>query len=437
MNYQQALDYIHGTLRLGSHPGLGCIRSLLARMGDPQKRLRFVHVAGTNGKGSTCAAVASVLQRAGYKTGLYISPFIEDFCERIQVDGEPIPHGDLARLTEEIYPLAEAGGPAGEGGPGAGTRHPTEFEIVTALAFRYFAEQKCDVVVLEVGLGGRLDATNVIPTPLVSVIASISFDHMEILGHTLAAIAGEKSGIIKPGGFTVTSPGQDPEALAVIMEHCARAENPLTIPNLAGARVLSESIDGTRIRYRGTELFIPLCGRHQIANFLTAYETLDILRTRRGFAIPESAVAEGFAAVRFPARMEILHRDPLVIVDGAHNPAGAATLADSIDRFLAPRPVTMIAGVLADKEYRKVLPLFARRAARFIAVRPDSPRALPPEQTCREAQAFCPAAVWYDDYARALADAVVHTPPDGALVVCGSLYLAGPMRRQIRNYFSK
>ncbi len=436
MNYSEALAFIHSTLRFGSKPGLGCIRGLLGRMGDPQRGMRFVHVAGTNGKGSTCAAVASVLQRAGYRTGLYISPYIEDFCERIQIDGQPVAHDNLARLTAELRPLAEAEYPAGGGEEGAGTRRPTEFELITALAFRYFKERKCDVVVLEVGLGGRLDATNVIDTPLVSVIASISYDHMQILGNTLTAIAGEKCGIIKPDGFTVSSPGQDPEALAVIMEHCARTGNTLTIPNLAGARVREESIAGTKLVYRGTELFLPLCGRHQVANFLTAYEALDILRTHRGFDIPESAVVDGFAAVRFPARMEILHRRPLVILDGAHNPAGAATLADSIDRFLGGRPVTMIAGVLADKEYRKVLPPLARRAARFIAVRPDSPRALPPEQACREAASCCPAAVWYDDYGRAFDDALAHTPADGVVLVCGSLYLAGPMRRLIRKYYA-
>lgn len=436
MDYQEALDYIHGTLRFGSRPGLGCIRELLGRMGNPQNGLRFVHVAGTNGKGSICAATASVLRRAGYRTGLYLSPYVEDFCERIQVDGEPIPHGELARLTGEIRPLAEEGGPAGDGGADAGRRHPTEFELITAVALRYFRQQRCDVVVLEVGLGGRLDATNVIATPLVSVIASISYDHTRILGGTLAAIAGEKSGIIKPGGFTVTSPGQDPEALSVIMEHCARVGNPLIIPNPAGARLLAEGIDGTRLVYRGTRLFIPLCGRHQIANFLTAYETLDVLRAHRGFSIPEETLTRGFAAVKFPARMEILHRKPLVILDGAHNPAGAAALADSIDRYLAGRPLTMIAGVLRDKDYRRILPQLARRAARFIAVRPDSPRALPPEETCREAAAFCSAAVWYEDYGEALRDALVHTPPTGVMVVCGSLYLAGPMRRIIQKFFS-
>ena len=429
MEYQEALDYIHHTLKFGSHPGLGCIRKLLDRMGNPQDSLRFVHVAGTNGKGSTSAAIASVLTKAGYKTGLYISPYIEDFCERIQIDGEPIPHTELARCVEEIWPYAES--LAAE----PGERHPTEFEIITALAFRYYRQTGCDAVVLEVGLGGRFDATNVIGTPLASVITSISYDHTEILGDTLSKIAYEKSGIIKKGGLAVSSPGQDPEALAVVMEACEAGGNTLTIPNLRGVRVLAEGIDGTEILYGEKRLFIPLCGRHQIANFLTAYETLRALRERRGFVIPEEAVAAGFAAVRFPARMEVLHRSPMVILDGAHNPGGAATLADSIDRFLSGRKITMILGILADKDYRTVVPLLARRAARLIAVRPDSPRALDPAVTLETARPACPDGVALDSYDEALAEAMRGLSPDDVLVICGSLYLAGPMRRKVREYF--
>ena len=429
MEYQEALDYIHHTMKFGSHPGLDCIRRLLERMGNPQDSLRFVHVAGTNGKGSTSAAIASALTKAGYKTGLYISPYIEDFCERIQMDGKPIPHAELARCVEEIRPFAE--GVAAE--PGA--RHPTEFEIITALAFRYYAQTGCDVVVLEVGLGGRFDATNVIGPPLASVITSISYDHTEILGDTLSRIAYEKSGIIKKGGLAVSSPGQDPDALAVMMEACASSDNTLTVPSLRGVRVLSEGIDGTEILYGDRRLFIPLCGRHQIANFLTAYEALRALRERRGFVIPDEAIAEGFAAVRFPARMEVLHRSPLVILDGAHNPGGAATLADSIDRYLSDRKITMILGILADKDYRTVIPLLARRAGRLLAVRPDSPRALDPAVTMEAARPVCPDVTAFDSYDKALGEAMRGLGPDGVLLIAGSLYLAGPMRRKIREYF--
>ncbi|MFT9056531.1 MAG: folylpolyglutamate synthase/dihydrofolate synthase family protein [Ethanoligenens sp.] len=426
MTYQEALAYIHSTLRFGSQPGLSRIARLLEQTGNPQNRLRFVHVAGTNGKGSTSAAIAAALREAGYRTGLYISPYIEDFCERIQIDGRYIAYQELADELEQLLPYLNTGE----------EEHPTEFEIITALAFAYFARHSCDVVVLEVGLGGRFDATNIIHTPFASVITSISLDHTAILGGTLEKIAFEKSGIIKPGGVTITSPGQAPAVLDVISKCCAERGNALHIPQIERVEIKQESIDGTKLCYGGQPLTIPLCGRHQISNFLTAYETLRVLNTR-GLDISMQKAVDGMARVTFPARMERLHTRPLILLDGAHNPAGTAALADAIKRFLAEKPITVIMGMLADKDYAKGIGNIAPLATRFIAVRPDSPRALDSCATARTASAFCANTSYFDVLEDAFTDALAHTGADDVLLICGSLYLAGPMRRIVRAYFHK
>lgn len=423
MTYEEALAYIHSTLRFGSKPGLSRIRALLDGLGNPQDSLRFVHVAGTNGKGSTCAAVYAALRQAGLRAGLYISPYIEDFRERIQCGGQMISQEELADGVARIRPLAEAM-----------TDHPTEFELITALAFWYFRRAGCDAVVLEVGLGGRFDATNVIQTPLVSVITSISYDHTEILGDTLAKIAFEKCGIIKPDGVTVTSPGQTAEAFGVIEQTCAERRNPLRVPRMERVRILEESLRGTRLLYGGVPLTVSLCGRHQIANFLTAYEVLHVLR-EKGFALTDAAIADGLAAARFPARMELLHDAPCVLLDGAHNPAGTAALAETVRRLLPGRRLAVVMGMLADKDWAAGIAAIAPLAHRFIAVRPDSPRALDPAKTAQAASRYCPDVTAYASYPPALADALRFAGSGGAVLICGSLYLAGPMRRLARAYF--
>ena len=427
MTYSQALEYIHNTLRFGSKPGLTLIGSLLEKMHNPQDSLRIVHVAGTNGKGSVCEAVASIFRHADYKTGLYISPYIVDFCERIQINGQMISHEEFAREVEFIMPFVEQ--------TAAEFEHPTEFEIITAIAFDYFKKSCCGAVVLEVGLGGRFDATNIINSPLVSVITSISFDHMEILGDTLSKIAFEKCGIIKGRGITVSSPGQEPEALEVIREACKVRENKLYIPDIDKVRILGEGIEGTRIIYNGNELFIPLCGRHQIGNFITAYEAATALRERYDFNITDMAIAQGLENVSFPARMEILGRSPLVLLDGGHNPAAARSLACSIDRYLANKKITVVMGIFKDKDYNAVIPVIAERAANFIAVRPDNPRALEPEITAGIAADYCKNTVCIDDYDRAFQFALAQAGADGVILICGSFYLAGPMRRIVLRHF--
>lgn len=426
MTYEDALSYIHSTLRFGSRPGLSRIARLLEQIGNPQDRLRFVHVAGTNGKGSTCSAIAAALREAGYRTGLYISPYIEDFCERIQVNGQYIAHKELAGELKALLPFLAA----------SEDEHPTEFELITALAFAYFARQNCDIVVLEVGLGGRFDATNVIPAPLVSVITSISLDHTAILGDTVEKIAFEKCGIIKQGGVTVSSPGQIQGARDVIAGICKERGNTLHIPRLDQAQILKEDIYGTKLSYAGHVLTLPLCGRHQISNFLTAFETIRVLNTR-GLHIPLQKAIDGMARVTFPARMERLHEHPLVLLDGAHNPAGTTALADTIRRYLAGKRLIVIMGMLADKDYSCGIANIAPLASRFIAVRPDSLRALDTQETARIAASFCTDTVCFDSLEDAFTDAWVHTGLNDVLLICGSLYLAGPMRHIVRSRFHK
>lgn len=419
MTYGEALDYIHSTLRFGIRPGLERITALLHRLGDPQKGMRFIHVAGTNGKGSTACAIACAAQAAGLRTGLYTSPYIDDFCERMQIDRVNISHEEVAsgveRLLGPVHQMAAAEG------------QPTEFELCTALAFDWFKRRQCDLVVLEVGLGGRFDATNVIDTPLVSVIASISLDHMKILGDTIAKIAFEKCGIIKPGGVTVSTPGQNPDALAVIMEACAQRGNTLVIPNEAGVRVLSEGAGGSEIEYKGQRLTVPLAGRHQIRNFLTAFEALEAARGW-GLNVPPEAVRKGFAAVRFPARFEHLASAPDVFVDGAHNPGAAAVLCDTVHRVLAGHRLCIVMGIFADKDYPAVIGAVAPLAARFFAVTPPSPRGLPAADTARLAASHGVDAAACESLDEACRLALAAAGPGGAVLICGSLSLAGPAR---------
>jgi dihydrofolate synthase/folylpolyglutamate synthase len=379
MTYEACLEYIHSLNRFGKKAGLENIRHLLSLMGDPQKKLRFVHIAGTNGKGSTTTMTASALQKAGYRTGKYISPFVLEFGERMQVDGTIIPNDELVECTEYVKGFADRMTAEGQG--------PIEFEVVTAVAMEWFCRRKCDVVCLEVGIGGRFDATNAIDRPLVSAITSISLDHVEILGDTLEKIAFEKCGIIKEGGITVCYPDQRPEALAVIMEQAALKNNRFIMGNPAAVTVRSADLYGTDILYGDLALHIPLLGAHQIMNTLTAVEILRALRDCHGMHISDADIAEGIAAVRFPARMEVISREPMVILDGAHNLSGAQALADAFS-LMKGRPVTVITGMLGDKDFSGSMSLIAPLARRVITVTPNSYRALSADKLAEQVRPY-------------------------------------------------
>ena len=414
MTYEESLAHIHSLLRFGSRPGLRRIRRLLTLLGDPQEGVDVIHIAGTNGKGSTTTMISRMLQEAGQRVGTFISPYIVDFRERIQIDGSYIPKEEVARLNGRLLDVAKEM-----------DEELTEFEWITAMAFLYFKEQACDVVVLETGMGGRFDATNVVEHPKVSVITSISMDHEQVLGDTIAKIAFEKAGIIKPGVPVVSAPRQDPEALAVLLEQVAHKQTTLILPNLAGVEILSEDLDGTRIRVEEREMTIPLAGEHQILNALTAIQAVRCYRP----SIPDEVLARGMEQVRFPARLERLSERPLVVLDGAHNKAGAESFAGAVKLLLKGKELCGVFGILADKDVESFARIIAPLCQTIWTVGPDNPRAMDPEALAAIMRPYCP-----DSRAAASADEVLSTHPDRrAIIICGALFLAPRVRRFFKN----
>lgn len=325
MSYAATLAYIHSVKWQGSKPGLSRTQTLLAALGNPERKLKFVHIAGTNGKGSTAACLAACLQAAGYRVGLYTSPYINRFNERLQVDGAPIPDETLEQLVDHIRPHADAMADA-----------PTEFELITALGFLYFARERCDIVVLEVGLGGTLDSTNVIGPPEAAVITALGKDHMAVLGNSMAQIAQAKAGIIK-GGCPVISYGGDPEADRVIAETCRRTGSPLYPVDFGQLTVQPGSLAESRFDFGPLKnLTLPLIGSYQPKNAATAITTLKVL-AQRGWDIPDSAIRAGLAAVQWPGRFELLRSTPPFLLDGSHNPPGMeATRPESPGQIPGP-----------------------------------------------------------------------------------------------------
>ncbi len=364
MTAQEAIAYLENQGWSKTRLGLERTRTLLAALGDPQKKLKFVHVAGSNGKGSTCAMLDSVLRCAGYRVGLYTSPHIQDFCERLRVNGANIPGSVLAEITERVKAVADAM-----------EDHPSQFELVTAVAMVWFWEERCDIVVLEVGMGGALDSTNAIDAPEVAVITNIGLEHTEYLGNTLEEIARTKAGIIKPGCAVVCYDGPI-EAVQTVRKVCREKDVPLTVVNFGEIQPLARSWEGQCFRWRGAELSLSLLGAHQLCNAATALETVEALRAR-GWSIRGDAVREGLSQVRWPARFEVLQRDPLFILDGGHNPQCARALAELLDDYLPGEKVIFLLGVLADKDYRGIVDILAPHAGGFVCIAPDSPRALP------------------------------------------------------------
>ena len=428
--------YINEPRWMESRLGLDRVRDLLDRLGRPQDKLRFVHVAGTNGKGSTCAYLASILQEAGLRTGLFTSPYLITFEERIRVDGANITLDELTETTLLVKEQAEAM-----------PDHPTEFELMTAVALTHFARCACDIVVLEVGLGGRLDSTNVIAAPDVAVIARIGLDHTKLLGATLGAIAGEKAGIVKPGSRVVTWP-QEPEALAAVEAAAASCGDPLTMPDFARLQVGDVEWDAlggpTRpFSYgRYVHLRTKLLGTYQPANASLAIEAAEALRAC-GWDISDGAIASGIAAAAWPGRFEIVQAGegaPAIVVDGGHNPQGAQALADSLrDVFPGRKPVFII-GVLEDKDYPAMLETVLPLGSALVTVTPDNTRALPAEKLARairwtgQDMLGCSACVnpyVARDMADALAKARELAGPQGLVCAFGSLYSVGALKGEL------
>lgn len=417
MTGQQAIEYIHSYTWLGSRPGLGRTQALLARLGHPEQALRFVHIVGTNGKGSTAAMLARVLQEAGYVTGLYTSPYLFRFHERIQVDGVEIPDEALAQVTAHVRQLAQDM-----------EEHPTEFELVTCIAMEYYRRKGCDIVVLEAGLGGRLDSTNAIPAPEAVVLTRIGLEHTAELGDTLEAIAGEKAAVVKPGA-SVIAYDQEPSVMEVFEDACRRAGVGLRAAAFQRLEPQSDTLDGQVFTYKDfTDLRIALLGPHQRCNAAVVVEAVLALR-ERGWSIPDDALRRGLAMARWPGRFELVGREPYFIVDGGHNPQCAQSVADGLRCYFPGEKVVFLVGVLEDKDYLSLTSCIAPLARAFVTVTPDNPRALDAgalgevlEKTYGLPVTVCKRIPEGVETARRLAG------KDGLACSVGSLYLTGAVR---------
>lgn len=424
MNYKEAMEYIHGIMRFGSKLGLERMRELMHRLGDPQKQTRFVHVAGTNGKGSTVTMLSEILQSAGYRVGKYVSPYVFDFRERIAVNGEMISENALCDLTERISFVC--GQMENDGWDAV-----TEFEFITAMAFCYYVQEKCDVVVLEVGLGGRYDATNVIDAPLVSVITTLALDHTAILGDTIEKIAFEKCGIIKPPSPAVMYPIQLPGADRTVREECEKGNCPLFVADIEKLEILQCDLGGNRFVYKGREYEQNLLGEYQIYNAINVLETVEALR-REGYDISDTAVCHGLKSCHMPARFDKVSDKPLIILDAGHNPQGIDALAALMDKMQG-RSTRIVFAVMADKEYLYAIEKLSQRAKSFYGVTlSDFPRALPAEQIAEIASRYCKDACAFSAVPQAL-DAALQDIGEDCLLVCGSFYVMERAMQDLKN----
>ncbi|GAB6934411.1 MAG: bifunctional folylpolyglutamate synthase/dihydrofolate synthase [Calditerricola sp.] len=429
---QEAIDWIHSLVPLGIKPGLARMEWLMERLDHPHRYLKFIHIAGTNGKGSTAAMMARVLDEAGYDVGLYISPYVERFEERIQLNGRPIPGEELVELVNRVKPLVDELAET-EWGP------PTEFEVITTLALLYYERHRPYFVVWETGLGGRLDATNIV-YPVVAVITNVGDDHRHLLGPDRLAIAREKAGIIKSGVPVVTAE-EDPDVLALFRDVCREKRTTLYEP---GTHYRYERLEpteaGERMHFYGPyrelrDIEVGLKGAHQAQNAATALMALELLRQFYAAQLEEEEpIRRGLATVRWPGRFEVLAERPLVIVDGAHNPQGAQALAATVRERLPGRRVHLVVGFVQDKEHeaflRQILPL----AQTVTATTPAFHKALPAEETAALVRRLVPgkAVNTAPDAAAALQHALAQAKPDDAVLVCGSLYLVAEVRQAVR-----
>ena len=409
MNYEDSVKYIHSLLKFGMNLGLRRISALLNELGNPQEKLEFVHVAGTNGKGTTSTMLSSILCAAGKKTGLFTSPYVFDFCERIQINNKNIPHDDLSLVVEKVKNACDRLSAKGT--------EPTEFEAITAAAMLYFYEQKCDAVVLEVGLGGRYDSTNIIPCPKAAVITSISLDHTKILGDTVEKIAAEKCGIIKNGGTVITTSEQNEKALSVIKDTVKEKNGRLLIGDVSAAEILSEDIFGTEISYNGLTVKIPLVGRHQVEN------TVGVITAARALGISDEFIKKGIESTVIHARMEIISRSPVIMLDGGHNPECAAALENVLVRFAGDKNITVLIGMMADKDTKDYLAAILPHCKTAVFTKPSNPRAEDENVLLREGECFCRDVVSVKDPKDAYKKAMSLVKNGDMLLVCGSFYL--------------
>lgn len=422
MNYEESLNYIHSVNWMGSKPGLSRTTHLLEKLGNPHKGLKFIHIAGTNGKGSTASMLSSILTRAGYKTGLYTSPYINRFNERMRVNGIDITDEEVAELATLMKPLTDE----------MTEDRPTEFETITGMAMEFFKRRQVDIVILEVGLGGLLDSTNVIDPPELAIITAMGYDHTKELGETMTEIAGEKGGIIKENCDVVIY-GQDPEAESVFRRIAAEKSATIYKPDFSKITAKSCDLDGQTFDYADRkDLRIPLIGSYQLKNTSVVLTAVDVLRSK-GWNIPEEVVREGLANTFWPARFEVLSKDPVFIVDGGHNPHGITGTAESLRKLFPDRKFIFVTGVMADKDVEKILGLIVPIAERFITVCPDNPRAMKADVLAERIKALGVDAQPAETVAAGVAKAIEIAGKDGIVCALGSLYMSGDIRQCFPN----
>ena len=415
VDFNEALEYINGMQWFGSKPGLERVSELLNKLGNPEKNLKFIHIAGTNGKGSCAAMLANIFKCCGYKTGLFTSPYLFRFNERMKINGEEIENAVLAKLVERIKPLAEAM-----------EDHPTEFELMTAAALLWYAEEKCDIVVLEVGLGGRFDATNIIESPELSVIMNIGLDHTGVLGDTVEKIAFEKAGIIKPGCPCVLYQQEKP--VEEVIEACCKERNaPLFKADFGQIKPEFNSFEGQVFSYKGDAYAISLLGSHQLKNAAVVAEAVKVLRAK-GWDLEQDDVEHGFYSAQWPARFELVCDEPKVIVDGGHNPQCAQTVTENLLHYFPDEKKVVLLGILADKDFREVIEILNKAADEYVCVTPNSDRALPAAELKAEIESMGKIASFAESIKDGMALAIEKAGENGMVCAVGSLYMAGDVR---------
>ncbi|MDA8211514.1 MAG: bifunctional folylpolyglutamate synthase/dihydrofolate synthase [Clostridia bacterium] len=427
MDFDQAISYLQNLTKFGMNFGLGRITELLNRLDNPQETLRIIHIGGTNGKGSTSAILNSVLQAGGYRVGVFTSPHLHSYTERYRINGREIEHQVIAGLIAEVRPHLE-------NMVAEGFEHPTEFEVSTALAFMYFAREQVDFLMLEVGLGGAIDSTNVV-TPLISVITNIGMDHMDYLGNSIAEIARVKAGIIKPGVPVVTA-AERQEALEVIRE--AAREKGAALVQVGGQvrwEVKSTSMEGLSMDWWGrtqslSGLIIPLLGRHQAVNAATALAVVEALGELGSLSLNERQIREGLAATRWPARLEIVQRAPLVVIDGAHNLDGAKTLRQALQEFFRYQDLILVIGMLGDKEREKVVAELAPLAKAVVVTKPNSPRAGDWQNLAVEVRKYVSQVYLIENISEAVNNGIALAGPLDLVCITGSLYMVAEAREK-------
>ena len=422
MDYQQSRAYIRDAEQYaGGAMDLINIKELMKRLGNPQDQLKYIHVAGTNGKGSVIAYLYTTLMKAGYHVGRYISPSVYSYREKIETEGKPISREKFAEQTTRVAAVIEEM-------TAEGLAHPTPFEIETAVAFLFFAEEKCDPVILEVGMGGITDATNLITTTELAVLVPISMDHQSFLGNTISEIAEKKAGIIKPGSSVVTI-GQETEALEVIKKTGAEAGADVCVADVSEAEVLEADFTGQRFCYKGEEYTLSLAGSYQTENAVLVLEALRIL-DERGYHTTLEQRKEGLWATRWNGRLTIIHKDPLFIVDGAHNPAAADMLEDSVRKYFKDRRLFFIMGVFKDKDYPYIIRKLCPYAEQILAIEtPDNPRALPAEELAKAIRPYNANVRAEKNIPRAVEELFEMAGKDDVILSFGSLSFIGEVTR--------